>query len=119
MTKIFPRFFLVVFIIAAFGMAFSAQADATADVIAKAKIDRVIGERTDGYIGVINGTASADIERAVRETNIKRKAVYGDLARARNATIEVIAALTGEKLITRTPKGQMVMDANGNWRAVP
>lgn len=119
MTKTFvnPLIFLLL-ALSVFSLAATAQAETTAELIAKAKIDRIIGERSDGYIGTVSNTASAAIVRAVRETNIKRKAVYGDLARSRGASIEVVAALTGEKLIARTPSGQMIMNAAGVWSQV-
>ena len=106
---------LVLLVVAILGLAFAAHADATSDIIAQAKAARLVGERPDGYLGLVKGTASEAISRAVRETNIKRKAVYGDLARAKGATLEVVAALTGEKLIARAPKGEMVMDKTGRW----
>jgi len=108
----------VIAALALFGLAFAAHADATADLIAKAKAERLVGERPDGYLGLVTGSTPEEIVRAVRETNIKRKAVYADLARAKGATIEVVAALTGEKLIARASKGEMVMDTSGNWHPV-
>ncbi len=73
-----------------------------------------VGERIDGYLGIV-GTADAATKRKVQEVNNKRRAVYDKLAAQRGATIEQVAYLTGEKQIAKAAPGTFIMDASGNW----
>lgn len=90
-----------------------AQASAKATVDA-AKARGEVAERIDGYLEA-RGDAPADVQRAVNEINIGRKAAYTESARRNNTSVEVFAQLTGEKLIAATPSGQYVIRADGQW----
>ncbi len=84
-------------------------------LIVKAKSQCLVGESASGYLGFPSGSAAPDIQREVREVNLKRKAKYAELAKRGGVTIEVAAALTGEKLIARAAKGECIQTANGQW----
>ncbi|MGH1422769.1 MAG: YdbL family protein [Hyphomonas sp.] len=73
-----------------------------------------VGERIDGYLGIV-GTADAAVKRKVQEVNNKRRAVYDQLAAKEGATIEQVAYLTGEKQIAKAAPGTFIMDSSGNW----
>ncbi len=85
------------------------------NVIVVAKNAGQIGERPDGYLGFVTPNVDESIVRAVRQINIKRKALYGDQARASGATIEQVAAVSAEKSIARVKPGQKYMNKNGQW----
>lgn len=92
---------------------------ATAQSNAKAVVDSAIaqgsvGETAGGYLMVVS-SASPQITNAVREINIGRKTVYTRLARQQNVSVDVVAALTGEKQIAKAPPGSKVMMSNGKW----
>lgn len=74
----------------------------------------VVGETAGGYLMVVSG-ASPEIANAVREINIGRKTVYTRLAREQNVSVDVIAALTGEKQIAKSPQGSKIMTPDGRW----
>lgn len=92
----------------------AAQSSAKA-VVDAAKSRGEIGERIDGYLGVV-GSPSAAVRAAMDEINIGRKSVYTELAREQNVKTEVVARLTGEKQIVKAGKGEFIMDESGQWK---
>ena len=75
-----------------------AQTSSAKSIVDQAKTSGTVGERLDGYLGLVSGSASASVQAAMNEINIRRKSVYTKLARAQNVSVEVVAALSGEKL---------------------
>lgn len=104
--------------VAALAMAFAAPAAlAGPPEIDAAKERGVVGERVDGYLGVVSGASiDAATQRKVEEINAKRRKVYEDLARQQGATVEQVAFVTGEKLTNQTPAGQYIFDQSGSWK---
>lgn len=100
--------------ILAFGVVAVPSASAIEPEIAAAIESGEVGERIDGYLGVI-GSADAAIVRKVQEINNKRRAHYEQVAADTGTTIEQVARVTGEKLIAKSPAGSMIMDASGQW----
>ena len=91
-------------------------AQAASAEIENAKSSCIIGEQSNGYLGVVSGaTADDSLRRAVRETNQQRKAAYARLAESNGVSIDVAAALTAEKLINQLRSGQCYRDAGGRW----
>ena len=86
--------------------------------LAAAKNDCSIGEGADGYLHVRAATTSQAVRRELDSINLKRKSAYTNLAKENGITVEVAAALTGEKLISRATAGQCVLSANGSWSEV-
>jgi uncharacterized protein YdbL (DUF1318 family) len=74
-----------------------------------------IGEKPDGYIGIV-GAASPDLRRVVEDVNIKRRAVYAERAQAQHATVEEYAFTSGCKLIAQTDPGEKYMTPTGGWQ---
>lgn len=75
----------------------------------------IVGERADGYLGLVKGSADAAVQRKVNEVNVKRRALYERLARETGTTVEAVGAVTGEKQIAKTPSGAYYMGADGQW----
>jgi hypothetical protein len=95
--------------------AFAGKASAGDPQIEAAKDQGVVGERIDGYLGIVNGGADASLIRRVQDINNKRRAVYDDLAEQTNTTTEQVARVTGEKLIGQAGRGEYIMGESGNW----
>ena len=75
-----------------------------------------VGEKMDGYLGIVGhwlGPAPAD---RGRDINIKRRAVYADKARAANATLEEYALTSGCLAIARTAPGEKYQAPDGSWQ---
>ena len=74
-----------------------------------------VGEKMDGYIGVVGGSTPA-LQRIVDDINIKRRAVYAEKARAANATLEEYALTAGCLAIARTAAGEKYQAPDGSWQ---
>jgi uncharacterized protein YdbL (DUF1318 family) len=83
-------------------------------VVAQARAAGVVGEQLDGYLGFAK-SPSGDVKAAVDAINIKRRAIYTDIAAKQNATIQEVATARGcEQLATRVKAGE-VYGINGSW----
>lgn len=72
-----------------------------------------VGERADGYLG-IRGGASAAVKADVEQINIKRRALYTQLAQQRGVAVEAIAAATACQAMKRVGVGQ-AYNLGGDW----
>ncbi|MBA4225872.1 MAG: DUF1318 domain-containing protein [Hyphomonas sp.] len=76
----------------------------------------VIGERIDGYLGVV-GSADAEIVRKVQDINNRRRALYEKTAAETGTTVQQVARIAGEKqLAERVQPGEFYMDESGSWK---
>jgi uncharacterized protein YdbL (DUF1318 family) len=73
-----------------------------------------VGEKTDGYLGVVGG--GGDVRGLVDKINIQRRANYTDRAKAQNATVEEYAFTQGCMLIQRTAPGEKYQAPDGSWQ---
>ena len=92
-----------------------AQIKAAKAVVDEAKTAGIIGETASGYLASVKGDAPEDVTNAMNEINIGRKAVFTEKAREQNVQIDIIAQLTGEKLVMNAARGEWVRDATGRW----
>ncbi len=81
---------------------------------AAARANGQIGEKMDGYIGIV-GASTPELERVVNDINIRRRAVYAERAQAENATLEEYAFTSGCLAIARTTPGEMYQAPSGSW----
>jgi len=94
------------------GAVYAVQADASAQLRASGQA----GEQADGYLGVV-GNAGGDVRAQVEAVNIKRRALYTDLAAKRGVKIEEAAASTACEIFkTRVAPGQYYRLTDGVWR---
>lgn len=81
----------------------------------EAKAKGWIGERRDGYVGLVAATAPAEARALVDQVNAERRAAYDTVAKQNGVPREQVEALAGQKLIARAAPGTFVMDAAGRW----
>jgi uncharacterized protein len=81
-----------------------------------AKAAGLVGERIDGYLGVVDSGAPAEVKRLVDQINAERQARYAEIAQKQGAPVQAVAQIAGEKLIQRAGGGEYVMGADGQWR---
>lgn len=74
-----------------------------------------IGERRDGYVGLVDAAAPAEARALVDQVNAERRAGYQSVAAQNNVPRDQVEALAGQKLIARAAAGSFVMDAAGRW----
>ncbi len=103
-------------LIAGAAIAFSAPASAGDPQIDAAKAQGIVGERIDGYLGIVDASADASLTRKVQDINNKRRAAYDDLASQTNTTPQQVARVTGEKLVSEAAPGEYIMDDSGTWK---
>ena len=89
---------------------------AAAQSLDQAKAAGQVGERIDGYVGVVDANAPGDIRALVDEVNAEREAKYAEIAAERGTSVQAVAQIAGQKLIERAPGGQYVLGADGQWR---
>ena len=101
------------------GIAFPGTAHATPATDA-AERQCLIGERTDGYLGVVDGEqVDASLRREMDEVNQARSAAYEKLAAKNGVSKNAAATATAERLINTAPSGQCVQGPGGAWIRVP
>jgi uncharacterized protein YdbL (DUF1318 family) len=86
---------------------------ASATTLDEYKAAGQVGERPDGYIGVVSG--GADVSQFVVSINAKRRDKYQEIATNRDTTVEAVEVIAGAKLIERSASGHYIMTSAGNW----
>lgn len=81
----------------------------------QAKRDGLLGERADGYIGLVVPGAPADIVALAADVNQRRQAEYERIARENGIERAEVEALAGRKAVERTAPGGWIF-TNGGWR---
>lgn len=74
-----------------------------------------IGERRDGYVGLVDPSAPAEARALVDRVNANRRAGYESVAEQNGVPRDQVEVLAGQKLIGRAAPGTYVMDAAGRW----
>lgn len=82
---------------------------------AAARANGSVGERTNGYLGVV-GTATPELQRLVDDINNQRREVYAQRAQAEGATLEQYALTAGCLAIARTTPGEKYQAPDGSWQ---
>jgi uncharacterized protein YdbL (DUF1318 family) len=81
-----------------------------------AKAAGLVGERIDGYLGVVDSGAPGNVKSLVDQINGEREAKYAEIAKKQGAPAAAVAQIAGKKLIERAGSGEYVMGADGQWR---
>jgi uncharacterized protein YdbL (DUF1318 family) len=89
---------------------------ALAGALDEAKSAGYVGERPDGYLGLVDPGAPASARQLVDDVNAKRRAHYADIAQRTGSNVRAVGILAGEKLIAGAPPGTFVMDSAGRWQ---
>lgn len=90
-------------------------AAAQSPVIGEAMVTGQVGERYDGYMGIV-GTPSAELRRQVAAVNIRRRNLYIDLGSRRNVTAQLVGMATACQLFSQLSPGEAYMLNDGTWR---
>ena len=93
----------------------SAGAQARDPAYASARAAGQVGEKMDGYLGLVGGGSDA-LRKMVDDINLKRRAVYTQKAQAQHATVEEYAFTSGCLLIAQTERGEKYQAPDGTWK---
>lgn len=88
---------------------------ALAQSLQEAKQDGLVGERRDGYLGVVAPSAGTGVHALVADVNARRKANYEAIARKNGTALATVQALAAEKTLNMTAPGHYIQDENGQW----
>lgn len=76
----------------------------------------LIGERFDGYLGLASPNVSAELRRQVSSVNIRRRALYSNLAARKGVTPEEVGITAACTLLSRLSVGEYYLLGQGGWR---
>ena len=92
---------------------------AFAQSLEEAKATGLIGEKRDGYIGLVQGSAPPAIVSLVEDVNRQRRERYQQIARENGISVDQVAQLAFNKAVEATRSGHFLEDANGRWVRKP
>ena len=92
-----------------------APVSAYAQSLDSAKAAGLVGERVDGYVGIVDPAAPGDIVAMVQNINGKRRDKYQSVAAKNGTSLQAVEAIAGDKLVRRAKPGEYVMDSTGRW----
>lgn len=72
-----------------------------------------VGEKADGYLGVVSNAPG--VTALVQDINQKRRAAYQDIAQKNGTSLQAVEELAGRKALEKTPPGQFIMSPGGQW----
>ncbi|MEM6492158.1 MAG: DUF1318 domain-containing protein [Pseudomonadota bacterium] len=88
---------------------------AAANPLDDARAQGWLGERPDGYIGLVDPSAPASAKALMDDVNAKRRALYAQRAAAAGVRISDYQAIAAGEIFDSLPRGVFVMDASGAW----
>lgn len=95
--------------------ALASAAPAQTPAVDSARAAGLVGERFDGYLGYVARPAPA-LRAQVDAINIRRRALYSNLAASRGVTPADVGITAGCQLLRRVAAGQAYMLNDGRWR---
>ncbi|HXV68448.1 MAG TPA: YdbL family protein [Nitrospira sp.] len=78
-----------------------------------AKSHGLVGEKADGYLGLV-AAGNSEAQALVKEINQKRRQAYEEIARRNGTNVSAVEALAGEKAVQNTKPGNFV-EGPGGW----
>jgi uncharacterized protein YdbL (DUF1318 family) len=75
-----------------------------------------VGERFDGYLGYAAAQPGPLARQQTEAINIRRRALYTDLAQRRGASPQEVGITAGCTLLARVEVGESYMLGDGVWR---
>ncbi len=109
--------FLHLIAVAILSLTLASAASAQSLSLQEAQARGLVGERQDGYVGIVKNAAG--VQQLVDEINLQRRQLYRDIARKNSIPIDTVERLAAEKAIGKAASGEYVQDAAGNWVKKP
>ena len=106
---------LLLNILLAAAVAAPVPAAAQTPAVDAARQTALIGERFDGYLGVVTAPAPG-LHSQVAAINIRRRQLYSNLAVSKGVSPQEVGITAGCQLLARVQVGQAYMLADGQWR---
>ena len=93
----------------------AAPADAQTPAVNAARAAGQVGERYDGYLGIV-AAVPANVRSQVASINIQRRSIYSNLAASRRASPRDVGITAGCELLGRVGVGQAYLWVDNQWR---
>jgi len=116
-TDIFFRRPLLHWLMLAILVTFSGAA--LAQTLEEAKAAGMIGEKRDGYIGLVQNNVPPAVANLVNDVNRQRRERYQQIAQENGIQVNEVAQLAYVRAVEATRSGHFVEDANGQWVRKP
>lgn len=104
-------------LLAAGAMLFSAAA--FAGPLDDARAAGWLGERPDGYVGLVDPNAPASAKALMDDVNAKRRALYEQRAAASGVRLSDYQVIVAKEIFDSLPSGVHVMGTGGSWTRKP
>ena len=112
------RLFLIMAVALGLGLAGGgavAQSSAAKAVVDAAKAQGAVGEKSDGFLGLVTGSATPATQAAMAEINAGRAQAYRDIAARTGVSAAAAGEATAQQLFARLPPGAWYRAADGSW----
>ena len=83
--------------------------------VAEAKARGLVGERYDGYVGLVADTGPM-LRHQVQSINIRRRALYSDLSARRGVALQEVGITAACQLLGTVGVGERYLLGDGVWR---
>jgi uncharacterized protein YdbL (DUF1318 family) len=93
----------------------AAPAAAQTPAVNGARASGQVGERFDGYMGVVTAVSPA-VRSQVATINIQRRSLYSRLAASKGVSPQDVGITAGCQLLARVGVGESYMWTDGSWR---
>ena len=93
----------------------AAPAAAQTPAVNAARAAGQVGERYDGYMGVVSAVSGA-VRNQVATINIQRRSLYSNLAARKGVSPQDVGITAGCELLARVGPGEAYMLGDGVWR---
>ena len=85
------------------------------DALDSARAAGYLGEQLDGYVGLVDPNAPADVKALMADINAKRLVRYTEIAKQNGTDVAAVQALIVPKIWESLRPGWYYQAANGSW----
>lgn len=103
----------IIFTTLAAALLFIVASPAFALDLNEARSKGLLGEKLDGYVGVV--VASREAQELANDINARRRDEYNRISQQNSQPATVVAKLAAEQIINKLPAGALYQGANGAW----
>ena len=83
--------------------------------VSVAKESGSVGERADGYLGIVTGQEVASLVALVDRVNEERRTSYEELAARYETDLVAVQSVAGQRRLAEAPAGEAILPADGVW----
>ncbi len=102
------------FIAALFALVVLLASEAFALDLSQARAKGIVGEKLDGYVGVV--VSSPDASAVVSEVNARRRAEYEKISKENGQPVSIVGKVAAENIINGLASGSLYQGMDGSWK---